>query len=1106
MNASVLVLRGLRFYRRTHLGVIAGCAVSAAVLIGALFVGDSVRGTLEGVALARLGRIYSALDGGARYFRDGLALRMRDGLKTEVAAALHVQGMALREDPAGRRTQVNRVEVAGVDGSFFSLAESPSAVPLGAGRVALNRKLADALGVKAGDEVALRMFKPSFLSREAPLASRKEKDTRRSLVTVAAVLDEEHLGRFSLKSDQAGPYAAYVDRTWLQETLDLKQRANLLVAGDSAKDPREWLRSAWTLEDLGLAFHQPDGSAVVQLLSDRVYLDSAVSTAALGLHPQGSGVLYYLVDSITAPNGKSTPYSFATALSPTADAKIGPVPAGMKDDEVLINRWVAEQLSVTEGDRLTLAYSLQTPGNVFVQRKREFRIRGVLEMEALAGEKDLVPRFPGLTDVEGCKDWDIGIPLDQEKLKDPVNEAYWNRHRQTPKAFVTLAAGREMWGSRHGDLMAVRYPASATNATELRDALRERLNPEEAGLVIRPVREPALKAASESMDLGQLFLGMSIFLIAASLLLTGMFFVFTVEQRAKEMGVLLAVGFPRARVRRLFLSEGAVLAALGSLLGIPLGWAFAKALILGLSSSWSGVVADTALSFHARPQTALIGAASGAALSLLAMAAALWRQAKRPVRELVAEDYSVSLEHQALASGGGRLRLGLFLAGTAGAAATAIGTLASGSPRPAEGFFGAGSLMLVGALAAIRMALGRLSTRSSARLSILELGVRNAARRPGRSLATAAMLASGCFVVVAVSAMKEDLSQQAGERRSGTGGFRLYAESSIAIPEDLNGDRARATYRLTDREAMKGVSILPVRVRDGDDASCLNLNQSLTPPLLGVDVSALSALGAFGDAALWGLLDKSPGEGVVPALVGDSATATWKLKLKVGERDGALLDYTDERGRTFKVKLVGALPPRLTVLQGRLLISDRDFTSRFPSEGGYRAFLVDVPAGAEERARRYLSERLETVGFDVVPSVERLKEFYVVESSYLKLFMVLGGLGLLLGSAGMGVLVLRHVLERRGELALLRAVGYTKQDAARVVMAEQVFVLASGLAAGTISAALAIGPTALQPQNSIPYGLLAGFLAGTLLLSLAWIRIAAGIALRAPLVPALRQE
>jgi hypothetical protein len=572
------------------------------------------------------------------------------------------------------------------------------------------------------------------------------------------------------------------------------------------------------------------------------------------------------------------------------------------------------------------------------------------------------------------------------------------------------------------------------------------------------------------------------------------------------MGVLLAVGYPRARVRRLFLGEGLVLALLGSVAGIPLGWAFAQALVWGLGSAWSGAVADTAIEFHARASTGLIGAFSAALISLGAMAFALRRQAKQPVRELVSEDFSLSLDQTATSAGPGRLRKAVFGVCTLAALGVAAATAFSGTAQPAEGFFSAGALMLIGGIAGLRILLARLSGQSTSRPTIGGLGVRNAARRPGRSLAAAGMLASGCFVVFSVSAMTEDLSTQAGQRRSGTGGFRLYAESSIAIPQDLNDDRGRANYRLTDKELLKGVTILPLRVREGDDASCLNLNLSLTPPLLGVDPGKFGSLGAFADAELWKLLEQPLPGGVVPALVGDSATAMWKLKVQVGKDNGALLDYVDERGQSFKVKLVGALPPRLSVLQGRLLVSNRDFTAHYPSEGGFKMFLVDAPAASEDRLRQYLSQRLETAGFDVVPSVERLREFYVVESSYLRLFMVLGGLGLLLGSAGMGILVLRHVIERRGELALLRAVGYTKDDAARVVMAEQRFLLLAGLALGTLASALAVAPTALLSRTSIPFGLLAAFLIGTAVLSLGWIRLAAGAALRAPLIPALRQE
>ena len=58
------------------------------------------------------------------------------------------------------------------------------------------------------------------------------------------------------------------------------------------------------------------------------------------------------------------------------------------------------------------------------------------------------------------------------------------------------------------------------------------------------------------------------------------------------------------------------------------------------------------------------------------------------------------------------------------------------------------------------------------------------------------------------------------------------------------------------------------------------------------------------------------------------------------------------------------------------------------------------------------------------PTVARRNAFNAVQNTYLGTFQILGGLGLLLGSAGLGIIVLRNVLERRGELGLLLAVGF----------------------------------------------------------------------------------
>ena len=622
--------------------------------------------------------------------------------------------------------------------------------------------------------------------------------------------------------DQAAPYNAFVNLSWLQESLGLEERANLMIAGATFRGS---LKDVWTLEDGGISIRESSG--VVQIESPRIYLDPAVAEKAMGL-PGAVGTTTYLVDSISS-GGKSTPYSFVTARS-SGDAK---------DDEIIVNRWLADHISVGVGDSVTLAYS-ELAGDGFVEKKRVFRVRRIAEMKDLVSERALVPEFPGLTDVDSCEDWDIGITTDEEKLQDKPNEEYWNKYRQTPKAFVTLAAGRDMWANRYGDLMAVRVPVLD------RAELKSLLDPADAGLVFRPVREQALASAAGSMDLGQLFLGMSFFLIVASLLLTAMLFVFSVEQRAKEMGLLLAVGYTPGQVRRLFLSEGFCIAALGSLAGVPLGWGFAKFLFWGIQNAWSGAVAGAPIEFHPALASAGIGVLAATLVSLIAMGLAVWGLGKRPVRELVAREGTKGITW---------IPLTVFILALIGALL-------------ARDFFLAGALALIAGLALFRMILLRVRGR----ISVRGLGLRNAARRPVRAMATAAMLACGCFMVVSVSATREDFTEQAGERRSPTGGFELVGESSIAVRKNL-------------KELVDGVSIFPMRVRDGDDASCLNLNQSPAPTLLGVDPQKLAGLNAFGDP--WPLLEKEESDGAIPAIAGDSATVTWKL----GKKE---LEYHDD--------------------------------------------------------------------------------------------------------------------------------------------------------------------------------------------------------------------
>ncbi|MCK4563437.1 MAG: FtsX-like permease family protein, partial [Verrucomicrobia bacterium] len=529
-------------------------------------------------------------------------------------------------------------------------------------------------------------------------------------------------------------------------------------------------------------------------------------------------------------------------------------------------------------------------------------------------------------------------------------------------------------------------------------------------------------------------------------------------------------------VRCLFLLEGGVIALVGSAAGAWLGTGYTRLLILGLSNYWKGAIANSAIQYFAKPETVVVGAVASFACAIAAMTIAMWRQAKHPARELLMADFS---QAQASSAGqAGSLRYGVGAA--LGAVGIAVYVLVGDVQSVTLPFFGAGALLLVSGILFCGAALRRLG-RLKSLPHMGALALRNAARRRGRSLTVVGLLACGCFLVFAVSSMKEDVAAHAAEPWSGTGGFAWFGESTLPISDHLGGVR--------------------LRVRDGDDASCLNLNRAQSPRLLGVDPDAMSERKAFlmGED-LWKLLKLELPDGMVPALVGDADTALWGLEAKTGVETGDVLEYRDGAGNPFKVKLVGRLPMRLSVFQGTILIAEERFVSTFPSEEGYRMFLFGG-AGEPPVVRKY-----ERAGLDVVPSTERLMEFYAVESTYLAMFLVLGVLGLVVGSMGMGVVVLRNVQDRRSEMALLRAVGYRSSALWKLLFVEHGLLLSAGFGVGLLAAAVAMVPALFITKSQVSYGFLLGCLMAVVGCGVGCMAIAIHISLKGDALRGLRNE
>ncbi|MEQ8764433.1 MAG: ABC transporter permease [Planctomycetota bacterium] len=1110
MNRLGLAAKSAGHHWRSHLGVVLGMAIGTAVLVGALVVGDSVQASLKKQALTRIGKIDQVLVSHDRYFREALASELADenaGRRVVPVVRLGAVG----SKPGGTH-RANEVLVYGIDGRFAELGNSRFDGLLPEAReVLLNPELARQLEVAVGDTVLLRVEQPSGMPRDLVLATAEDVATALR-VEVKGIVPAEDFGHFALEANQVPPLNAFVNLTWLQSQIDRKDRVNGLLVSQSGHDPwtsqrlDEALAEHWTLEDGELELVQSWRNET-EVRSERVFLDAPIEERARESQLSPIGILTYFVNEIRSGE-RATPYSMVTGMGALTEEvarsqfwdQLFEPP--LSPGQIVINEWLAEDLDAKVGTELTVKYFDIGPDRRLVEKERSFQVAKVVPMEGYAADRGLMPDFPGLADQENCRDWEPGIPIDLEDIRDK-DEAYWDEYRGTPKAFLPLETAQELWSNRFGSLTAIRFESSKS---AIEDWVTSEIEPSMLGLFFEDLRAMALRSGTATTDFGGLFLGLSSFLLVAAFLLTALLFIFGIEQRAPQIGLLLSTGWRSGQVKLLLLSEGLVLAVIGAALGTGAAIVYTDQVLGALSTVWEDAVARADIALALSPVT-LIG---GAAASILVALGALWLTVRRLVKhsavELLGSRSGIARTEKTFSKSRSRAYAVLAAVCVLGAIGIVVWVGPGRGAQAAGAFFGAGGLVLVGGLFGSRLLLARWERQATPESeTVARLGLRNSTRRPGRSLATVVLLASGTFLVVAIGVNRLGAPKDPSKRSSGTGGFTLLGRSTLGVLHELGSKEATEAYALPEG-LIATEDVVGFRVRDGDEASCLNLNQTQRPRLLGVDPDSLASRESFTFADHleaegknpWTLLSEDMG-GAVPA-IGDAASVQWALHKSVGDS----ITYLDERGRELEVVIVGTVAN--SILQGNLVIASSRFEEKFPSESGQRFFLIDVPEERAESVSEELTRGLQDLGLEIVPTVVRLEAFNSVQNTYLVIFQMLGGLGLLLGAAGLGTVVLRNVLERRSELALVRAVGFRKSAVRWLVWSEHGALLSMGLLSGILAALIAVFPALIDPGTDDPIGP-----GGLLILAVAtsgalWVGAATWLALRGPLLQALRSE
>ncbi|MYI93482.1 FtsX-like permease family protein, partial [Candidatus Poribacteria bacterium] len=1079
-----------RYYWRVHLTVALCTAVATGVLAGALIVGDSMRGSLRNITLERLGSIQQALI--AEHF---FSPEIVDHQNNVPAIILNGSVSAVGSD-----SRASKVNIYGVQDDFFGFWEEDviptldNQVQSPFPNVAINSSLQKELNVKIGDSILVSLPQSYEIHPEFLLGERDASESiKRLRLVISEIIPTENAGRFNLHASQSLPMNAYIALPELQKALMQPDGVNVLFTSDEHPISHNDLKL--TLDELGIYLSEHDD--YFDLQSDQFLIKPALSAAALTVASENNipvlPTLTYLANSIDAERtsdeqsviSKSIPYStilalpveeglFAELLSSNtteidqrtyADIKkrLSELKEPIEVHEIYLNDWAADDLGVSVGDRIEVKYFSIDTNDAYITEATHFLLKGIVPIESIAADTDIIPEFPGVSASNDIHDWDPPFPFDNGLIRSK-DEVYWDDYKSTPKAFIPLALGKKLWRNRFGDLTTIRMesaPGKDIKATkeifvaELLKAIR----PDQLGFQTISLRSEGLKSSKGSSDFGMLFSSMSGFIIIAVALLVGMVFRLGVEQRSREIGIFQAVGYPVANIRRRFLYEGVMITCVGSILGCLLAIGYAQLMIYGLKTWWLPAIGTPFIQIHISILSLLIGTFISFVVVMFSIYRTVGRLGKISTVSLLAGktdfgDTAIPPKQRKKRIPGKKSAFALL--GIVGIAilvnilpfssklAEAFNNFAN---QPVFAFFLITLTVLLIGWYYFDMWLKYQSF--SSQLSRIRFALKNTARQPSRSKTCVLTISLACCIIVAVGANRQDTAPVSD--------YTYVAESALPLHHNLNSSDGRFELGFSDEDAeiLSESVIYPFRVLPGEDVSCLNLYKPEKPQILGAP-DTIVAVEKWDNLSVLEQTDT-----YIPA-VGDENSLRWILHHN--PKDDFVIQ--DEAGKDLRLRLDTISN---SLFQSQLIISESDFKKAFPSQDGYQFFLIKTPAYLQEQTSQILEKTLEDYGFDVTSASQRLANFRSVQNTYIATFQSLGGLGVLLGTFGLALVLVRNIMERRGELATLRAIGFKRELLSRMLFLESSFLLFIGMFIGVI-AGLSGSIFSQDSSPSLPWG------------------------------------
>lgn len=1051
-SPGYLALKSMLFQKSGTIYQILIIMLLSAVITGSLLTGKSVRESLRKTSAEKLGNTGIVISSGPRYFSHLLAERIqkKTGLSTTSTLEIngHCQIFGESENSVG-------VKIIAIDPGFFKF-HGENDISLNPGMVFINRKLAEFLEVIEGDEIILRYPAISQIPSDAPFSPEK-KNVSSAVLTVKRILETEEIGNFSLSISQITPMNLFVNRSDIADIEGNVPDINRMLIASENKLPLDqvaaMLKETLMPGDIGLIMRRSEKSGMNEIISKRVFIDQNIVDGITEVFPSVAPVLTYLGNMFIKGDGM-TPYSFISGLPGSLYEDI---PSG---DRIIINEWIASDLDAKTGDTIDVKWYSPDIANRMTVRSGQFIVSGITGMDSNLSDPFLMPEFSGISGKESCSEWDAGVLVDISLIRDK-DEDYWNTYKGTPKAFIGYQKAKDLWGNNYGPVTSLRFPADI-KGDEIISELTGRIDPQQAGFTVQDILGESVRAAAEGTDFSTLFFSLGFFIILSSIILLILVVAAFLDTRKGQVRTLSSLGFTDTWIGSLLFSESVFIATAGALAGIFAGMGFNKIIVKALNTVWRDSVQTDAIVPDVGFWPMVVGFIATLAISLLILSIKtrhFLRDLKKPVTGFIRPSSGrkyLIISTIALLLSIILVILSLFIAGKA--------MLLS---------FTGGTMMLI----SIVVISGYLNFRrpvfpSDRNPSLSLLSRFYYSFFPSHAIIPVVFIAAGIFATMVTGLNRLSVTGQSLKESGGTGGYLLWNSVTVPVIHDLNSDIGRTEFALNEN-GLEDLEFVPIKLLPGDDASCLNLNNVTSPPLLGINPEKFIERNSFSFASVlrslklanpWNSVNLPTDNNTIYGIA-DQTVLQWGLKMKVGDT----LTLRSENGKPLKIIIAAGL--KSSIFQGNIIIGFENFNKFFPTISGSQILLADGNPQMIDLYRETMNDRFSNHGIHTEETGTRMASFFKVTNTYLTVFSILGGIGLIMGVAGIGFVLIRNYNQRKRDFAFLLASGFNIDNIRKLISGEQIRILISGIAAGASAAFMATLPS-LGSATGVPWKVL----------------------------------